>query len=60
MASRRYNLPSNSLFYAIEDSGNENVVYVINIDGTLKGKGREFDLIKLCEESKLYMTSVLY
>ena len=26
------------VFYAIEDSGNEPVVYIINEDGTLKGR----------------------
>ena len=26
------------VFYAIEDSGNEPVVYIINKDGTLKGE----------------------
>ena len=26
------------VFYAIEDSGNEPVVYIINKDGTLKGR----------------------
>ena len=49
VVSRRYNSPSNFLLYAIEDSGNENVVYAINIDGTLKGTNREIDVMKLCE-----------
>ena len=50
VASRRYNSPSNYLLYSIEDSGNENVVYAINIDGALKGTNREIDVIILCEE----------
>ena len=31
--SHRYN----DIFYSIEDSGNDNVVYVLNKNGTLKG-----------------------
>ena len=52
--SRLYNSPSNFILYAIEDSGNENVVYVINKDGTLKGTNRVIDVIKLCKERKIF------
>ena len=43
VASRSYNSRSNFLLYSIEDSENENAVYAINIDGTLKGAHREID-----------------
>ena len=51
--SRRYNTSPDFLFYSIkdskyssEDSRNENVVYAINKDGTLKGRNTKFDLSK--------------
>ena len=49
VVSRRYNSPSNYLLYSIEDSGNENVAYVINIDGTLKGTNKGNNVIKISE-----------
>ena len=64
--SRRYNTSPDFLFYSIkdskyssEDSRNENVVYAINKDGTLKGRNTKFDLSKI-RAHKIQMILFLY
>ena len=42
------------VFYSIEDSQNENVVYVINKNGTLRGMQRRFDHTIITQRKNKY------